>query len=116
MIGFIIGNTMPDLVAFATLKASYSPSDQLKSELRDIVRREFGPLGVIGEINFVNALPQDVQWKSHEARAKSNSPQSGTRRCVSNRVESSQLRRPAERFGKTSLDLGTSVVTHGCDS
>jgi acetyl-CoA synthetase len=51
------------IVAFVTLKAGHSPSDQLKSELRETVRKEFGPLAVIEEINFVEVLPKTRSGK-----------------------------------------------------
>jgi acetyl-CoA synthetase len=51
------------IVAFVTLKAGYYPSDQLKAELRETVRKEFGPLAVIEEINFVTVLPKTRSGK-----------------------------------------------------
>ena len=51
------------IVAFVTLKAGHQPSDQLKSELRETVRKEFGPLAVIEEINFVTVLPKTRSGK-----------------------------------------------------
>jgi acetyl-CoA synthetase len=51
------------IVAFVTLRAGHSPSEQLKSELRETVRKEFGPLAVIGEINFVSTLPKTRSGK-----------------------------------------------------
>jgi acetyl-CoA synthetase len=51
------------IVAFVTLKAGHDPSDQLKSELRETVRKEFGPLAVIEEINFVTVLPKTRSGK-----------------------------------------------------
>ena len=51
------------IVAFVTLKAGHYPSNQLKSELRETVRKEFGPLAVIEEINFVAVLPKTRSGK-----------------------------------------------------
>jgi acetyl-CoA synthetase len=51
------------IVAFVTLRAGYSPTEQLKSELRGTIRKEFGPLAVINEINFVATLPKTRSGK-----------------------------------------------------
>ncbi len=51
------------IVAFVTLRAGYAPTEQLKSELRGTVRKEFGPLAVIEEINFVATLPKTRSGK-----------------------------------------------------
>ena len=51
------------IVAFVTLKAGREPSEQVKSELRETVRKEFGPLAVIEEINFVTMLPKTRSGK-----------------------------------------------------
>ncbi len=49
--------------AFVALKQDYLPSAQLRQELLETVRRELGPLAVIGEVNFVNALPKTRSGK-----------------------------------------------------
>ena len=51
------------IVAFVTLKEGHQPSDKLRSELKETVRREFGPLAVIEEINFVATLPKTRSGK-----------------------------------------------------
>jgi acetyl-CoA synthetase len=51
------------IVAFVTLKAGREPSEQMRSELRETVRKEFGPLAVIEEINFVTMLPKTRSGK-----------------------------------------------------
>ncbi len=51
------------IVAFVTLRAGHSPTDRLKSELRETVRKEFGPLAVIEDINFVTTLPKTRSGK-----------------------------------------------------
>lgn len=51
------------IVAFVTLRAGYSPTEKLKLELRETVRKEFGPLAVIEEINFVATLPKTRSGK-----------------------------------------------------
>lgn len=51
------------IVAFVALKPGYAPSDKLKAELRNTVRKEFGPLAVIEEINFVTTLPKTRSGK-----------------------------------------------------
>ena len=49
--------------AFAVLKSSYQPSDQLRRELIQTVRRTLGPIAVIGELNFVDLLPKTRSGK-----------------------------------------------------
>jgi len=49
--------------AFVALKQGYQPSAQLRQELLETVRRELGPVAVIGELNFVNMLPKTRSGK-----------------------------------------------------
>ncbi|HEX9495712.1 MAG TPA: acetate--CoA ligase [Candidatus Limnocylindria bacterium] len=49
--------------AFVVLKQGQQPSDALKTELLATVRRELGPLAVIGELNFVDMLPKTRSGK-----------------------------------------------------
>lgn len=49
--------------AFVVLKQGYQPSEQLRRELIETVRRELGPVAVIGEVNFVNMLPKTRSGK-----------------------------------------------------
>lgn len=49
--------------AFVALRQGYQPSAQLRQELLDTVRRELGPVAVIGELNFVNMLPKTRSGK-----------------------------------------------------
>lgn len=49
--------------AFITLKQGWEPSPQLERELIETVRRELGPVAVIGELNFVRALPKTRSGK-----------------------------------------------------
>lgn len=49
--------------AFVVLKNQYSPSNKLRQELLDTVRRELGPVAVMGELNFVNSLPKTRSGK-----------------------------------------------------
>ncbi len=49
--------------AFIVLKQGKEPSDALRKELLDTVRRELGPVAVIGELNFVNMLPKTRSGK-----------------------------------------------------
>lgn len=49
--------------AFITLKQGYEPSPELERELIETVRRVLGPVAVIGEINFVRALPKTRSGK-----------------------------------------------------
>ena len=49
--------------AFVVLKQGFSPSDELRHILLDTVRRELGPVAVIGELNFVPMLPKTRSGK-----------------------------------------------------
>ncbi len=49
--------------AFAVLKDGYQPSDDLRRELVQTVRRNLGPIAVIGELNFVDMLPKTRSGK-----------------------------------------------------
>ena len=49
--------------AFVVLKLGQEPSPRLKDELVATVRREFGPIAVIGELNFVSVVPKTRSGK-----------------------------------------------------
>jgi len=49
--------------AFVVLRQTYVASDDLKKQLLDTVRRELGPVAVIGELNFVDAVPKTRSGK-----------------------------------------------------
>jgi acetyl-CoA synthetase len=49
--------------AFVVLKQGHEPSDAIKQELLATVRRELGPVAVIGELNFVDMLPKTRSGK-----------------------------------------------------
>ena len=49
--------------AFVALRDDYAPSDDLKRELLQAVRRELGPVAVISELNFVDMLPKTRSGK-----------------------------------------------------
>ena len=49
--------------AFVVLKPSYQPSDELKNEIIQHVRKTFGPLVVFRGIEFVNMLPKTKSGK-----------------------------------------------------
>ncbi len=48
--------------AFVVLKTGYSPSEELKSKLRELVQKSMGKIVVV-EIHFVNALPKTRSGK-----------------------------------------------------
>lgn len=48
---------MEVIAAFVVLKKGYEPSEKLRRELLQTVRRELGPVAVIGDLNFVSLLP-----------------------------------------------------------
>ncbi|MCL8206838.1 MAG: acetate--CoA ligase [Actinomycetia bacterium] len=49
--------------AFVVLRSGFAPSDALKAEIAETVRRELGPVAVLGEINFVSMLPKTRSGK-----------------------------------------------------
>jgi acetyl-CoA synthetase len=49
--------------AFVVLKQGHERSEGLKKEVLDTVRRELGPVAVIGELNFVDMLPKTRSGK-----------------------------------------------------
>ena len=49
--------------AFVLLKHGYAPSPELREALLRTVRREMGPVAVIGELNFVTMLPKTRSGK-----------------------------------------------------
>jgi acetyl-CoA synthetase len=49
--------------AFVVLRQGHRPSEALKQELLDTVRRELGPLAVIGDLHFVSLLPKTRSGK-----------------------------------------------------
>ncbi len=49
--------------AFVVLKQGQVASDGLRKEILDTVRRELGPVAVIGDLNFVNSLPKTRSGK-----------------------------------------------------
>ncbi len=49
--------------AFVVLKQGHEPSPALRQELLDTVRRELGPVAVVGEVNFVSMLPKTRSGK-----------------------------------------------------
>ncbi len=51
------------IFAFVVLKQGHEPSPILRQELVETVRRELGPVAVIGEVNFVSMLPKTRSGK-----------------------------------------------------
>ncbi len=51
------------IAAFVVVRPGFTPGEELERELRDTVRRELGPVAVIGEVNFVAALPKTRSGK-----------------------------------------------------
>jgi acetyl-CoA synthetase len=54
---------MEVISAFVVLKAGSDPTDALRAELIETVRRELGPVAVIGDLNFVSMLPKTRSGK-----------------------------------------------------
>src|SRR5262245_8285783 len=51
------------IAAFVLLKHGHDPSAPLKQELLETIRRELGPVAVIGNLNFVKMLPKTRSGK-----------------------------------------------------
>jgi acetyl-CoA synthetase len=51
------------VAAFVALRAGHEPSNELRRELLDTVRRELGPVAVIGSCSFVGMLPKTRSGK-----------------------------------------------------
>jgi acetyl-CoA synthetase len=49
--------------AFVVLKHGHEPSPQMRDEIIATLRHELGPVAVVGELNFVNALPKTRSGK-----------------------------------------------------
>jgi acetyl-CoA synthetase len=49
--------------AFVALRQGHHPSPQLREELLQAVRREMGPVAVVGDLNFVQSLPKTRSGK-----------------------------------------------------
>jgi acetyl-CoA synthetase len=49
--------------AFVALRQGHQPSPRLRQELVEQVRRELGPVAVVGELNFVASLPKTRSGK-----------------------------------------------------
>jgi acetyl-CoA synthetase len=51
------------IAAFVVLKEGHRPSEQLRQELIQTVRKELGPVAVIGDLNFVGMIPKTRSGK-----------------------------------------------------
>ncbi len=49
--------------AFIVLKPGYTPSEKLAGEIRETVKREVGPIAVVGQIYFTTRLPRNRNGK-----------------------------------------------------
>ncbi len=49
--------------AFVVLKNEHSPSEELRAELIETIRRGLGPIAVVGELNIVSMLPKTRSGK-----------------------------------------------------
>jgi acetyl-CoA synthetase len=54
---------MEVIAAFVVLRQGHEPSEPLRGELVETVRRELGPVAVIGDLNFVAMLPKTRSGK-----------------------------------------------------
>ena len=51
------------IAAFVVLKHDHTPSAEIRQGLIDTIRREIGPIAVVGEVNFVSTLPKTRSGK-----------------------------------------------------
>ena len=51
------------IAAFVALRAGNTPSDALRKELLATLRRELGPVAVVGQLSFVGMLPKTRSGK-----------------------------------------------------
>jgi acetyl-CoA synthetase len=51
------------IAAFVLLKVGHDPSAELRQAVLDTIRRELGPVAVIGDLNFVRMLPKTRSGK-----------------------------------------------------
>jgi acetyl-CoA synthetase len=51
------------IAAFVMLRQGHQPTEQLRKELLETVRKELGPVAVISELKFVNLLPKTRSGK-----------------------------------------------------
>lgn len=51
------------IAAFVVLRAGHEPSDSLRAEIVATVRRQLGPVAVIGDVSFVDLLPKTRSGK-----------------------------------------------------
>ncbi len=49
--------------AFVVLRQGHAPSEEMRQEVLGTIRRELGPVAVIGDLNFVNSLPKTRSGK-----------------------------------------------------
>jgi acetyl-CoA synthetase len=54
---------MEVISAFVVLKQGQQPSDELRTQLLETVRRELGPVAVVGDLHFVGTLPKTRSGK-----------------------------------------------------
>jgi acetyl-CoA synthetase len=54
---------MEVIAAFIVLRQGHKPSLELERELLETVRRELGPVAVIGDLKFVGTLPKTRSGK-----------------------------------------------------
>ncbi len=66
--------------AFVLLKNGHAPSPELRQALLDTVRRELGPVAVIGELNFVTHAAENAQRQDHAPGVEGRDPRSRSRR------------------------------------
>jgi acetyl-CoA synthetase len=53
------------------MKIGKTPSDELKKEINDLVRKQIGPIASIDEIEFVEKLPKNPFGKDYAKSLKS---------------------------------------------
>ena len=66
--------------AFVALRQGFEPSEELRTALLATVRGQLGAVAVIGDVNFVDSLPQDAKREDHAAGTEGGRSRSGAGR------------------------------------
>jgi acetyl-CoA synthetase len=95
------------IVIFVVLKDEYTPSDSIKEEIKEIIRKEIGPIATPSEVHFVKHLPKTRSGKimRRVLKAVSLSEPIGDTSTLENEVSVEEVQRIYQEFKKM-LDKG----------
>ena len=91
------------IVAFVTLKNGFSPSKQLRDELREHVRKTIGPIATPDEIHFVSLLPKTRSGKimRRVVKAVASGAEIGDITTLEDGASIEEVKRAIEEFTET---------------